>query len=201
MKLTRVLFASTNYGKIKEFRSYFSMFPFQLLSLNEIKLPLGHQHFKETGKTFFDNAKLKAEYYGHLSGLPTLADDSGLEIDALGGMPVVKSRRFAANDELRINKVLKLLVNIPKIKRTARFISAIALYLSDSQKTIIFTGLAEGYITFRRLGKNGFGYDPIFFSYDLKKTFAQADLEAKNKISHRGKALIKLGDFLKRSEF
>jgi XTP/dITP diphosphohydrolase len=196
----KILVASTNPGKIAEIRAMLgediewvglSDFP----NINEVK---------EDGETFAENARKKALGYAKQTGLWTIADDSGLVVDALGGEPGVKSARFSgAKDKERIlldhknmAKVLKLLEETPKEKRTARFVCC--LCLASAEKILIETeGKLEGLIAEKEMGTNGFGYDPIFFVPKLNKTVAQLSREEKNAISHRGNAIRKLKPLLK----
>jgi XTP/dITP diphosphohydrolase len=154
---------------------------------------------KEDGETFAENARKKAAGYAQQTGLWTIADDSGLMVDALGGQPGVKSARFSgAKDKERtlldhknMAKVLKLLEKVPGEKRTARFVCC--LCLASAEKVLIETeGKFEGVIAGEEMGTNGFGYDPIFFVPKLKKSVAQLTREEKNAISHRGNAIRKL---------
>ncbi len=158
---------------------------------------------KEDGTTFAENARKKATGYAKAAGLWTIADDSGLVIDALGGAPGIKSARFSGNkeadrtllDHKNMAKVLKLLEDVPKEKRTARFVCC--LCLASPEKILIETeGTLEGLIADRPIGENGFGYDPIFFVPHLNKTVAQLTAEEKNAISHRGNAVRKLKPLL-----
>jgi XTP/dITP diphosphohydrolase len=160
---------------------------------------------EEDGTTFAENARKKASGYAKATGLWTLADDSGLVVDALGGAPGVKSARFSGEkpkdadrtliDHRNIAKTLELLKGIPEEKRTARFVCR--LCLATSERILIETeGMLEGLITDREIGQNGFGYDPIFFVPDMKKTVAQLTGEEKNAISHRGNAIRKLKPLL-----
>jgi XTP/dITP diphosphohydrolase len=172
---------------------------------------------EEDGKTFAENARKKALGYAKATGLWTLADDSGLVIDALGGQPGVKSARFAGAkdkdrkiiDRKNIEKLLKLLKGIPKEKISARFVCCLCLASppderrASTEKVLIETeGKLEGIIIDKPVGENGFGYDPIFFVPKLNKTVAQLASEEKNTISHRGNAIRKLkpllGEFLRR---
>jgi XTP/dITP diphosphohydrolase len=153
---------------------------------------------EEDGKTFAENARKKALGYAKATGLWTLADDSGLVIDALGGEPGVKSARFSGDkeanrgllDHKNMAKVLNLLQGVPKEKRTARFMCC--LCLASPEKVLVETeGKLEGLIIDKPMGENGFGYDPIFFVPALDKTVAQMTSEEKNAISHRGNAIRK----------
>ena len=199
MTKRQILTATTNPGKIAEIKSMLddniewvclSDFP----KINEIK---------EDGKTFAENARKKAVGYAKATGLWTLADDSGLVIDALGGEPGVKSARFSgAKDKNRtlldhknMAKVLQLLDGVPKTKRTARFVCCLCLASPD--KVLIETqGTLEGLINEKEIGTNGFGYDPIFLVPHLNNTVAQLAAEEKNAISHRGNAIRKLKPLL-----
>jgi XTP/dITP diphosphohydrolase len=204
----KILVASTNPGKIAEISAMLDLdvewvglanFP----NVNEVK---------EDGETFAENARKKAIGYAKKTGLWTIADDSGLIIDALIGQPGVKSARFSgtkSNDRKQIDreniaKVLKLLQGIPQKKRTARFVCCLCLASppderrASPEKVLIETeGKLEGVIAEKEMGTNGFGYDPIFFMPKLGKTVAQLTREEKNAISHRGNAIRKLKPLLK----
>jgi len=158
---------------------------------------------KEDGETFAENARKKALGYAKVIGLWTIADDSGLVVDALGGDPGVKSSRFSGArdkdrkvvDRKNIGKLLNLLKGVPKEKRTARFVCC--LCLASPQEVLAETqGVLEGVIADKPAGENGFGYDPFFFVPRLKKTVAQLTGEEKNAISHRGNAIRKLKPLL-----
>ena len=195
----RILVASTNPGKIGELRA--------MLDLDVEWVGLGDfpniKEIKEDGATFAENARKKALGYAKATGLWTIADDSGLVVDALGGDPGVKSSRFSGArdkdrkvvDRKNIGKLLNLLKGIPKEKRTARFVCC--LCLAGPQEVLAETqGVLEGVIADKPAGENGFGYDPIFFVPHLKKTVAQLTSEEKNAISHRGNAIRKLKPLL-----
>ena len=191
----KILVATTNPGKIAEIRAMLggdvewvglADFP----NINEIK---------EDGETFAENARKKALGYAKQTNLWTMADDSGLVVDALGKQPGVKSSRFSGAkdkdrtliDHKNMAKVLSLLEGVPREKRTARFVCH--LCLASPEKILIETeGRLEGFIAEKEIGKNGFGYDPIFFVPQLGKTVAQLSREEKNAISHRGNAIRKL---------
>ncbi len=147
---------------------------------------------EETGATFEENAVLKAENGCSESGLPCIADDSGLSVDFLGGEPGVYSARYSGkhgDDEANIQKLLKKLENVPDEKRTARFVSVVCVCFPDGRKLTV-DGKCEGKIGFEKHGDNGFGYDPVFMVG--KKSFAELSADEKDKISHRGNALRKL---------
>jgi XTP/dITP diphosphohydrolase len=195
----KILVATTNPGKIAELRAMLD-FDVEWLSLADFP---GINEIKEDGETFSENARKKAVGYAKQTGLWTIADDSGLVVDALGGQPAVKSARFSGTkgndrkliDRENIAKVLKLLQGIPKEKRTARFVCC--LCLASPEKVLIETeGKLDGFIAEKEKGTNGFGYDPIFFVPKLNKTVAQLTREGKNAISHRGNAIRKLKPLL-----
>jgi XTP/dITP diphosphohydrolase len=182
-----LLVATTNRHKLEEYRAIFSGLPFRLLSLHDILLKMD---VEETGTTFAENAVLKAVAYAKVSGLLTLADDSGLEIDALGGAPGVYSARFGgsgASYETRFRLILEQLKGLPAEKRTARFCCVIAIAEPSGYYQTV-EGIIEGRIAYAPRGENGFGYDPIFLVPDLGKTTAELTSEQKNHISHRGRA-------------
>ncbi len=187
----KVLVASNNKGKLKEFNKILGELGIECISMNDAGIDID---VEETGTTFLENAKIKAEAIYKIAKIPTVSDDSGLCVDALGGEPGVYSARYAGehgNDEKNNEKLLANLKNIPPEKRTARFMSVVYLVLDDNT-AISAQGTAEGFIIDEPKGENGFGYDPIFFSPTLGKTFAQASVEEKNAISHRGSALREL---------
>jgi XTP/dITP diphosphohydrolase len=185
-----LLLATTNRHKLEEYRAIFSDVPFRLLSLYDVALDM---HVEETGTTFAENAELKARAYAHASGMLTLADDSGLEIDALGGAPGVYSARFAGSDtsyEERFRLILERLSGLPVEQKTARFRCCIAV-AEPSGYCCVVEGVVEGVIADAPRGEHGFGYDPIFLIPELGKTTAELAPEQKNRISHRGRAAQK----------
>jgi XTP/dITP diphosphohydrolase len=193
--MNALLLATTNRHKVDEFRVIFSHLPFTLLSLADIHLDLD---VEETGTTFLENAELKARTYAQVSGMLSLADDSGLEIDALGGAPGVYSARFmgvdASYDE-RFRAVLAQLQGLPQEQRSARFRCVISL-AEPSGYCRSVEGVIEGVIADAPRGTNGFGYDPIFLLPELGKTTAELSPEHKNRISHRGLAAEKARQLL-----
>lgn len=189
-----LIIATRNKGKIMEIKEILSDIRFEIKSLNDIELDID---VEETGKTFTENAILKAKTIGEKTGLLTLSDDSGLEVDALGGRPGIMSARYCeGTDADRIVKLLKELMGIPKEKRTARFRVVVAIYNPTTKNIQTFEGVSEGYITEKPIGTNGFGYDPIFYNLNLGKTNAQASFEEKNRVSHRARALDKVKEYL-----
>jgi len=197
--IKKILVATTNPGKIAEIRSMLD-FDVEWLGLSDFP---NINEIKEDGETFAENARKKATGYAEQTGLWTIADDSGLVIDALDGAPGVHSARFSGAkdkdrtllDHKNMAKVLKFLEGIPKEKRTARFVCC--LCLASAEKVLAETeGELEGFITEEEIGENGFGYDPIFFVPKLNRTVAQLTREEKNAISHRGNAIRELKHFL-----
>lgn len=182
-----LLLATTNTHKLQEYRAIFSGIPFRLLSLSDVRLDMD---VEETGTTFAENAELKALAYARSSGLLSLADDSGLEIDAMGGSPGVYSARFLRADatyEERFRVILAQLRGMPPEQRTARFRCAITIAEPSGYYRTV-EGTIEGVIADAPRGENGFGYDPIFLVPTLGKTTAELSSEQKHRISHRGQA-------------
>ncbi len=182
-----LLLATTNRHKLDEFYTIFSDLPLTLQSLREVQIDTD---VEETGQTFAENAQLKARFYAQASGMLSLADDSGLEIDALGGAPGVYSARFAGREtsyEERFRLILEQMRGLTGEQRRARFRCAIALAEPDGQCRIV-EGMIEGIVADSPRGTHGFGYDPIFLLPELGRTFAELTSEQKNRISHRGRA-------------
>lgn len=197
MSKVKLLLATTNQGKAKEIKTYLKGLPLEIYSLEEAGLK---ETFPERGKTFSENARGKSLFYSkNWEGL-TLAEDSGLEIEHLQGAPGVLSARFSgpqATDEKNNQKVLELLKGLPIERRKARFVS----YLALARRGEIIREIEEhvkGLIAFEKRGSRGFGYDPLFVFPPLGKTFAELHPEEKNKVSHRGRALKKLKEFLRK---
>jgi len=188
--------ATRNKKKLLEIRELLAHLDFNVMSIGDFScIP----EIQEDGTTFEENAKKKAVQVAQITNRLTLADDSGLEIDYLGGQPGIHSARFAgvnATDEDRIKKVLDLLKGVPKRERKARFRCAIAIVSPDTQVEIV-TGACEGEIAFEPRGSEGFGYDPVFLVPEHGKTFAELGSEKKNQISHRAIALKKAKELLK----
>jgi XTP/dITP diphosphohydrolase len=191
-----LLIATGNRGKVAEFRSLLAALPLRLRSLAEFP---GTLEVEETGLTFSDNAVLKASAYARGTGLWTLADDSGLEVDALGGAPGVLSARYGgvgADDALRIERLLGELTGFHGEERRARFTCVIAIADPEGQVVNLSTGKCEGLIADAPRGANGFGYDPIFVPYGFDRTFGELSPEIKQGISHRALALEAARSFL-----
>jgi|SRR5579862_711302 len=185
----RLLIATTNPHKVEELRDLLGDIPYSLVGLSELHVS---QEVAETGETFVENAILKAAEYATLTGELALADDSGLEIDALGGEPGVYSARWAGADvtyEERFRILLARLENVPAEKRTARFRCVIAVAAPAPHGLIgLTTGVVEGRIADTPAGSGGFGYDPIFYVPEQQRTIGQMSLAEKQRISHRARA-------------
>lgn len=197
----KILVASTNPGKLSELRAMLDA-DVEWVGLSDFP---GIAEIEEDGLTFAQNARKKASGYAKATGLRTIADDSGLVVDALGGEPGVKSARFSGEklegedraliDDRNIAKVLELLKDVPEEKRTARFVCC--LCLASPEEILAETqGTVEGFITDKEIGENGFGYDPVFFVPASGKTVAQMTADQKNAVSHRGNAIRKLKPLL-----
>ncbi len=191
-----LLVATRNEGKLLELRQLLTDLPFVLFGLDDFP---AIQAVAEMGSTFVENASLKASGYAGQAQILTLADDSGLEVDALGGAPGVLSARFAgetASDGARINRLLTDLSNIEAAKRSARFVCAIVIADSEGAILNVSKGICEGHIAVAPRGKGGFGYDPVFIPETYRLTFAELKREIKNQISHRARALMDARNYL-----
>jgi XTP/dITP diphosphohydrolase len=187
----QIVIATRNAHKLREISQILKVDGVEFLSLNDLP---EYPEVEETGKTFTDNALLKAQTAAYRSGCWALADDSGLEVDALQGSPGVQSARYAGKEADPVKNLQKLLAELkglPPDKRTARFICAMAL-VSNHNRAYFTEGKIEGLITEQPLGQNGFGYDPVFWLPQFEKTMAQLSPEEKNGISHRTIALRKI---------
>lgn len=193
----RLVLATRNQGKVRELQDMLKSTNFEVVSLAEYpELP----EVEEDGDTFLANAVKKAREIAAATGELTMADDSGLEVDYLGGAPGVHSARFAGehgNNRANNEKLLKLLEGVPWEKRTARFRCVVAVATPDGEVETA-EGTCEGIITPELRGEEGFGYDPLFYFPIYEKTFAELDPDLKNSVSHRGKALRKALKFLER---
>jgi len=181
----RLVVATKNPGKARELADILAGLPYDVTSLADYP---NAPEIEETGATFLENAILKATEYARLTGELTIADDSGLEVDALDGAPGVKSSRFAPTDAERIAKLLEAMRNVPDGRRSARFRCAIAVAWPEGTVRTC-EGTVEGLIAHDPRGGNGFGYDPVFYVPELGKHMAELEPEEKNAISHRGQAL------------
>jgi XTP/dITP diphosphohydrolase len=191
----KLLIATKNPGKVREYRELLTDLPFDVLSLVDVGIDAD---VEETGETFAENALLKARAYARLSGLLTWADDSGLAVDALGGWPGVHSARHAgpdATDADRIDILLERLADAPSKERGAAFHCVVAIATPEGRAWTT-EGMCPGVIIDDPAGSGGFGYDPVFFVPELGKTFAQLTSAEKNAISHRGIAAHKAAKLL-----
>ena len=187
--MKRIVLASNNPGKVREIDQMLAEFDMHVSPQSEFDVI----EAEETGLTFVENAILKARNAAEQSGLPAIADDSGLEVDALNGAPGIYSARYAgaeASDEQNLQKLLQELEGIPETERTARF-QCLMVYLrhASDPTPLICQGTWEGVITFEPRGDNGFGYDPVFYVPEQQCTSAELPPETKNRLSHRGQAL------------
>jgi len=193
----KLLLATNNEAKVREYRSLLRKLPFELVTLAELGVTTT---VDEVGESLEENARLKATTLAAESQLLAFADDSGLEVDALGGEPGRLSARYAgegASDRDRVGYLLARLKGVPWEKRSARFRCIIAIAKPDGRVELC-SGECRGFITFEPKGEQGFGYDPIFYLPDLGKTMAELSLDIKNQVSHRGKAARGVPQTLKR---
>ena len=189
--MRRLIVASKNPGKSSEIQTILGpLHDWEVENLTE-RWP----DCDETGSTFIENASQKAEFYSLRTTELTVADDSGLVVDSLDGRPGIYSARFAPTDETRNEKLLEELKGVPEDKRTAEFVCALALARSGK---VIWTveERVRGRIATEPAGSNGFGYDPIFWTFEFGKTMGELEPEVKNRISHRGRALARLKEYL-----
>lgn len=199
-QISRLLIATQNAGKMREFRNLFLPLGITTIALDEIA-PV--QPPEETGASFAGNAALKASYYAKMTGEWTIADDSGLEVDALGGAPGVQSARFwgdGVSDNDRIRSLLTAIASSGRAERTARFVCALALANPEGEIVLFSEGVCKGTIVEMPRGNYGFGYDPVFSPFGDERTFAEMTAAEKDAISHRGIAfrefIRKFRDFI-----
>ncbi len=197
--MKKIVLASNNKGKVREINQILAELDISVLPQSEFNI----DEVEETGRTFVENAILKARNAAEQSGLPAIADDSGIEVDALNGEPGIYSARYAgvgASDEDNLQKLLNALQDVPDEKRTARF-QCLMVYMrhANDPTPLICQGVWEGIITHEPQGENGFGYDPVFYVPDHNCTSAQLSAEVKNALSHRGQALRLLVEQLGRT--
>ncbi len=191
----KLIFATGNENKMREIREILDGKGFEILSMKEAGIDID---VEENGSTFSENALIKARAICKASGELVLADDSGLEIDALGGEPGIYSARYMGHDTsytVKNNNLIERLEGVPDEKRTARFVCAMAAVFPDGREEVV-VGTMEGRIGYEIAGENGFGYDPIFYLPEYGKTSAEISPEEKNAISHRGKALRAIAEKL-----
>ncbi|WP_085247692.1 XTP/dITP diphosphatase [Gilliamella mensalis] len=190
--MQKIVLATNNQGKVNELQKLLADAGFDIIAQSQFNVPDAN----ETGLTFIENAILKARHTAKLTGLPAIADDSGLAVDALDGQPGIYSARYAGehgNDASNNQKLLNALQNIPKEKRTAYFYCALVFMRHENDPTpIICLGKWHGLILNEEQGDGGFGYDPLFYVPELNCTAAQLTKEQKSQLSHRGQALKQL---------
>lgn len=194
MKLSEIVFASHNAGKIKEIKELLQPFGINVKSALDMELP----DVEETGATFAENSLLKSQTIAKLTGLPCIADDSGLCVDALNGAPGVYSARYAPNRDFDkgMEKLLAEMAQSPNKSRKAHFSCVISLAFPNGGYEL-FEGRVDGHIAAEKQGSGGFGYDPLFIPDGFAKSFAQMSKDEKNQVSHRGRAVEKLKAYLK----
>jgi XTP/dITP diphosphohydrolase len=191
----KVVLATGNPGKVREIQRILADFGVEVVPQSE----LGVSDADETGTSFVENALIKARHASLMTGLPAIADDSGLVVDALDGRPGVYSARYSgadATDESNIDKLLRELQGVPDEQRTAAFHCCAVFVSADDTKSLVAEGRWTGRILEQRRGTGGFGYDPVFFDPECGRTAAELGPELKNACSHRGKALAALADML-----
>lgn len=198
--MQKIVLASNNQGKVRELGQMLAQLDMEVLPQSDFNAG----EVEETGLTFVENAILKARHAAKVSGLPAIADDSGLEVDALNGAPGIYSARFAgqgASDQDNLQKLLTELHGVPDEQRTARF-QCLLVYMRHAQDPtpLICQGTWEGIISHEPRGEGGFGYDPIFYVPTHQCTSAQLTAEQKNQLSHRGQALNKLLNSLQKKD-
>ena len=198
--MSKIVLATGNQGKVREMADVLSDFGFDVVAQSEFNV----SDVAETGTTFIENAIIKARHAAKETGLPAIADDSGLEVDALHGAPGVYSARYSgegATDQKNIDKMLAAMKDIPEEKRTARFHCVLVLMKHENDPTpLICHGSWEGHITTEQQGENGFGYDPIFWVSEDNCSSAELEPARKKQLSHRGQALKKLFAALKEGQ-
>jgi XTP/dITP diphosphohydrolase len=194
--LSHLLIATRNAHKVRELAQILADVPLPLRSLADMGI---QDEVEETGVTYTENAALKATTYARLSGLWSLADDSGLEVDHLGGEPGLRSARYAgegASNQDRIVKLLRNMEGVPWERRTARFVCIIAV-ASPGGSPVLFRGECEGIIAMAPRGEGGFGYDPVFYMPEFACTMAELPEEVKNRVSHRARAARAAAPYLR----
>lgn len=193
--IRRILFATGNEGKLREIREILSDLGIEVISMKDAGI---HADIREDGKTFAENALIKARTVCQLSGEPTMSDDSGLVVDAMGGEPGIYSARWLGEDtsyHIKNAEILRRLEGLPEEQRSARFVCACACVFPDGTE-LTAEGVFEGRIGYEEKGVNGFGYDPIFFVPSEGRYSAELSPEEKNGMSHRGQALRKMKGLL-----
>ena len=193
----KIVFATGNAGKMREIREILADMDLEVVSMEEIGADI---EIEENGATFEENAAIKARAVGKVCGEIVLADDSGLEVDHLNREPGIYSARYMGEDtpySIKNANIIQRLEGVPQEERTARFVCAIAAVFPDGEE-VVTHGEIEGWIDYEEKGSNGFGYDPIFFVPEFGRTTAELSDEEKNSVSHRGRALRKMKDELRK---
>ena len=194
--MEKIIAASRNADKIREIEAITKRFGMDVISRDDAGLP--EEEVEETGETFEENSYIKAKAIWDMTHMTTIADDSGLEVEYLGGEPGIYSARYAG-DECDYNKnnekLLTVLEGVPFSERRARFVTVITMIFEDGE-TLVARGECHGHIIEEQMGEGGFGYDPVFMPDGYQETFAQLGRDVKNKIGHRAKALEKLVELL-----
>jgi len=194
--MRELLLATANKGKIPGLMAGLRDIPFKILTLNDVKMPEGFE-VEEPGSTYEAHAAIKAIIYGKHAGMITVADDSGLEVDAMSGEPGVHTAHyFHGTKQERIDALLERLKDVPESKRTARYRDVIAIYDPRNDKVRFAEATTEGRVALKPSGENGFGFDQVFLSDDLGKTFGESTVEEVDRVSHRGRALAKAREIL-----
>jgi XTP/dITP diphosphohydrolase len=193
-----ILVATGNRGKFEEIKAFLAGDFDRFASLADFETPVD---VVEDMPTYFENSLKKARKVGNLCGMNTLADDSGLEVEALDGRPGLHTARYASSDAERIDRLLRELDGVPRERRGAAFKAYLAYYEPVEGLSFIFYGVLRGYIGFERKGQTGFGFDPVFMLPELGKSLAEIGTEEKNRISHRGRALQAFKRFLQAQAF
>lgn len=191
--MEKIIVATKNKGKIVEIKKVLENMPYDVISMGDAGINID---VEEDGTTFEENSFKKAFEISKVSNTIVLADDSGIEVDYLNGAPGIYSARFGgpeATDDDRNIKLLELLKDVPFEKRTARYVCAIAVVFPDG-KSFVVRDTCEGYVGYECKGSNGFGYDPLFYLPQYEKTMAEIDMDIKNQISHRAKALAQMAE-------
>lgn len=199
--MQKIVLATGNPGKVRELANLLSDFGFDVIAQTD----LGVDSAEETGLTFIENAIIKARHAAQVTGLPAIADDSGVSVDILGGAPGIYSARYAgidASDRENLEKLLETMKDVPKEQRQAQF-NCVLVYMrhAEDPTPLVCHGRWQGEITTREAGDGGFGYDPIFYIPELGCTAAELSREQKSLISHRGQALTQLLDALRNAQF
>lgn len=195
MKIEKIIFATGNENKLKEIRAILNKPDIEIISMREAGIT---DDIEENGSTFSENSLIKARAVSERTGFPAMADDSGLEVDYLNGEPGIYSARYLGRDTGHDKKnayILEKLSGVKDEERGARFVCAVSLVLPDGRE-FVRMGVMEGRIAYEAKGSNGFGYDPIFFLPEYGKTSAELLPEEKNRISHRGKALMRIKELI-----